>query len=177
MEKVLVVIDMQNDFIDGTLGTPEAQTIVDRVADKIRSFDGKIFVTLDTHDSNYMSTLEGKKLPVEHCIKRHYGWLLNEKIQTELDKKKSVHYVEKNTFGSSDLWSFIRTNTKETDPNIEIVGLVSNICVVTNALLLKTYFDDSNIVVDASCCAGTTPEAHKAAIEVMKSCQIDVINE
>lgn len=176
MKKVLVVVDMQNDFIDGALGTKEAVAIVDKVADKIRNFDGLIFVTYDTHFDNYLKTNEGKKLPVKHCIKNTPGWKLNDKIQEALKNKKFTA-VEKPTFGSVSLPNIIKDQCLEDKFSIEIVGLCTDICVVSNALMLKSHFYYLPIAVDASCCAGVTPETHKAALETMKCCQIDIIGE
>lgn len=175
MKKVLVVVDMQNDFVDGTLGTKEAVGIVENVVNKIKNFDGKIFATLDTHQSNYMETSEGKKLPVPHCIRMTNGWLLNEKVMKALDGK-DYKTIEKRTFGSTRLVNEIR-RIKEDDIEIEFVGLCTDICVVSNVLLLKAYFPEIKMTVGASCCAGVTPESHRAALDTMKMCQIDVIGE
>ena len=166
MEKILVVVDMQNDFIDGSLGTEEARNIVEPVCEKIKKFDGVIFLTLDTHSDDYLETLEGKYLPVEHCIRNTEGWLLNSSVR-ETIKSKLKGLVEVISH-----WIRKRRNT-----SIEIVGLCSDICVISNALMLRSAFPDTEITVDASCCAGVTPEKHKAAMEVMKSCQINVIGE
>lgn len=174
MKKILVVVDMQNDFIGGALGTKEAVRIVDRVASKIQKFEGKIFVTLDTHGHDYMETSEGKKLPVEHCIKMTSGWLLHEKVLEALSGK-DYQIIEKNTFGSTKLADEIRRLTDHDEIDIELVGLCTDICVVSNAILLKACFPEAEITVDAGCCAGVTPESHRAALTTMKSCQIDVI--
>lgn len=173
MKKVLVVVDMQNDFIDGSLGSQQAAAIVDNAAEKISGFNGEIFVTLDTHFDNYLDTSEGKKLPVEHCIKNTKGWELNEKISAALaDKEFTV--VEKNTFGSTELPRLIAERVGEDDFSIELIGLCTDICVVSNALLLKASFPEVTISVDSSCCAGVTPQKHDAALETMSSCQIDI---
>lgn len=176
MKRILVVVDMQNDFVDGALGTKEAVGIVENVVDKIGNFDGKIFATLDTHQNNYMETSEGKKLPVPHCIRMTYGWLLNEEVRKALDNK-DYKIIEKKTFGSTRLVDEICGIKGEDDMEIEFVGLCTDICVVSNALLLKAYFPEARMTVDAGCCAGVTPESHKAALETMKMCQIDVIGE
>lgn len=176
MKKVLVVVDMQNDFVDGTLGTKEAVDIVENVVDKIKNFDGKILATLDTHHSNYMETSEGKKLPVPHCIRMTNGWLLNEKVMEALSDK-DYKTIEKNTFGSATLVDEIVKLTYGYEFEIELIGLCTDICVVSNALMLKAYFPEAKVTVDASCCAGVTPESHKAALDTMKMCQIDVIGE
>ena len=176
MKKVLVVVDMQNDFVDGALGTEEAVGIVEKVAAKIRNFDGEIFVTMDTHHDNYMETAEGKKLPVPHCIKETKGWLLNEKVKAAL-ADKDYQTLEKGTFGSTELVEEIRKIKGNDDMEMEFVGLCTDICVVSNVLLLKAYFPEEKMTVDAGCCAGVTPQSHKAALETMKMCQIDVIGE
>lgn len=173
MKNFLVVVDMQNDFIDGALGTAQAVEIVDNAANKIRNFDGKIFVTLDTHNSDYMSTSEGKKLPVVHCVKGTNGWMLNDKIVDALNSKDYV-LVEKPTFGSVELPNLINKAANDKDFSVELIGLCTDICVVSNALILKAYFYENDISVDSSCCAGVTPETHKAALETMKMCQINI---
>ncbi len=176
MKKILVVVDMQNDFVDGALGTKEAVGIVDNVVSKIKDFDGKIIATLDTHQHNYLETSEGKKLPVPHCIRMTNGWLLNEKVLNALSEK-DYKIVEKKTFGSTKLVNEIRRIKGNEEIEIEFVGLCTDICVVSNALLLKAYFPQVKMIVDANCCAGVTPESHKAALTTMKMCQIDVIGE
>lgn len=166
--KYLIVVDMQNDFIDGSLGTPEAVAIVPAVVEKIGRFDGHIIFTQDTHFSDYMETQEGKNLPVEHCIKDTDGW----KIRPELlqaAEGKDAEILEKYTFGSDRLPELIK------DPeSIEVIGLCTDICVISNALILKAHFREVPMMTDASCCAGVTPQKHEAALEVMRSCQIDV---
>lgn len=174
MKKILVVVDMQNDFIDGSLGTNEAKAILDNSVKKIDSFDGEIFATLDTHDSDYLQTQEGKNLPVLHCIKGTDGWHINQKILTALDKK-GFTAVEKPTFGSTDLIEHIKRSCASEETEIELIGLCTDICVVSNALLLKASFPEMKISVDASCCAGVTPESHNFAIATMKMCQINII--
>ncbi len=176
MKKVLVVVDMQNDFVDGALGTKEAVGIVENVAAKVKNFDGKIFVTMDTHQDNYMETAEGKKLPVPHCIKATAGWQLNEKVKTALSGK-DYQIIGKGTFGSTDLVNEIREIKGNDGIEMEFVGLCTDICVVSNVLLLKAYFPEEKMTVDAGCCAGVTPESHKAALTTMKMCQIDVVGE
>lgn len=174
MKKILVVVDIQNDFVDGALGTPEAVAIIDNAAEKIKNFDGDIFVTYDTHYENYMDTLEGKKLPVPHCIKGTDGWQLNAKIADAL-KGKDYKSVEKLTFGSVELPELVKEVIGDDTAEIILIGLCTDICVVSNALLLKANLLDCEITVDASCCAGVTPETHNAALETMKCCQINVI--
>ncbi|MBE7033696.1 MAG: cysteine hydrolase [Ruminococcaceae bacterium] len=173
MQKILVVVDMQKDFVDGALGTKEAQAIVDNVVKKIEDFDGSIYVTYDTHFEDYLETDEGKNLPVVHCVRDTDGWKLNEKVQAALDKK-SYTEVEKITFGSIDLPFVLAEENEMDDAEIEVIGLCTDICVVSNALILKANYPDINISVDSSCCAGVTPEKHEAALETMRSCQIIV---
>lgn len=173
MEKILVVVDMQNDFVDGALGTKEAEGIVDYVASRIRNFDGRIIVTMDTHGWDYLETAEGKKLPAPHCIRLTQGWLLNEKTLAALEGKK-YKVIEKKTFGAKKLVKELRKKKYKKDMDIEFLGLCTDICVVSNALLAKAYFPEARISVDAKGCAGVTPQSHKAALETMKMCQIDV---
>ena len=174
MEKVLIVVDMQKDFVDGSLGTAEAVAIVDKVASRIAAFDGRIFATLDTHQADYLETAEGKKLPVPHCIKDTDGWLLNEKVMYALSEK-NYRTIEKGTFGSTKLVEEIAKLAANGEVAVELIGLCTDICVVSNALLLKAHFPEMGIAVDASCCAGVTPKTHEAALETMKMCQIDII--
>lgn len=176
MKKILIVVDMQNDFVDGALGTAEAAAIVDNVAEKIRGFEGEIFATYDTHFENYMETAEGRKLPVPHCIKGTDGWCLNAKVAEALAEKNFTE-VEKLTFGSVDLPDLVIKVVDGDDFEIELVGLCTDICVVSNALLLKANFPEAEITVDASCCAGVTIDTHNAALATMKMCQINVIGE
>jgi nicotinamidase-related amidase len=180
--KVLVVVDMQNDFITGSLGTPEAQAIVPNVKKKIEEAvknGDQIIYTRDTHWDDYLESREGKKLPVEHCIRGTHGW----QIPTELlppDEYEKKYILDKETFGSEDLGWALRALV--TAPNgdfncdeIELVGLCTDICVVSNALLLKAgYYGKCEISVDATCCAGVTPETHEAALKTMEMCQINV---
>ena len=176
MEKILVVVDMQNDFIDGSLGTDEAQRIVEKAVDKIRNHNGSIYVTYDTHFKNYSDTAEGKKLPVMHCVKGTSGWNLNSQIENALQGKDVIR-VEKVTFGSVDLPQLIGERFDISDVKIELFGLCTDICVVSNALLLKANFPETEIYVDARCCAGVTKESHNAALTTMKMCQINVTGE
>ncbi len=174
MKKILVVVDMQKDFVDGALGSKEAVAIVPAVAQKIRAFDGDIFVTYDTHFDNYMDTAEGKKLPVPHCLKGTPGWALNAEVAVAL-AGKSFTPVEKLTFGSVALPGLIEKSVENEAFSIELIGLCTDICVVSNALLLKAHFPETPIAVDSSCCAGVTPALHEAALKTMRSCQIDII--
>ena len=172
----LIVVDMQKDFIDGALGTPEAQAIVDAAAARIRACreaGWTLIATLDTHEANYMETAEGKKLPVPHCIRETEGWQLNSAIAEALS---GCVLVEKPTFGSVRLPDIVRARAEGAQAlRIELIGLCTDICVVSNALLLKAHFPEAAIAVNAACCAGVTPERHEAALETMRSCQIDVI--
>ena len=176
MKEFLVVVDMQKDFVDGSLGTAEAQAIVPRVAETIRRFDGRVFVTLDTHGTDYLSTSEGRHLPVAHCIKGTPGWQLDGAIAAALEGKDVV-VLEKPTFGSLELVEQLRRAANGEAFAVTLVGLCTDICVVSNALLLKAAMPEAPITVDASCCAGVTPESHRHALETMKSCQIRVIND
>lgn len=181
--KILVVIDMQNDFIDGSLGTKEAQEIVPKVVEKIRNFDedGDLYVTKDTHDEDYLDTQEGIKLPVKHCIFLEDGWYINKDILKVIEERgfDSIRrYFNKPTFGSFRLADHFRREYKyASDLEITLVGLCTDICVISNAMLIKSVLPEAKITVDASCCAGVTPESHKNALEAMKMCQIEVINE
>ena len=173
MKEILIVVDMQKDFVDGALGSSEAVRIVDNVVDKIMAFEGDIIATYDTHEDNYMNTREGKYLPVPHCIKGTDGWALDSRVQMALDAK-GFRAIEKPTFGSMDLVDVIR-EYDVSDIKITLIGLCTDICVVSNALLLKANFTETDIAVDSNCCAGVTVEKHLAALETMRSCQIDVI--
>ena len=174
MKNILVVVDMQKDFVDGALGTAEAVAIVDKVVDKIENFDGDIIVTYDTHFDNYMDSAEGAKLPVPHCIKGTDGWELNAKVKTALDNKEFTE-IEKITFGSVNLPDYIAEEYDVNDLSIQLIGLCTDICVVSNALILKANFPETPISVDSACCAGVTPDKHRAALETMASCQIDIL--
>ncbi len=173
MNKILIVVDMQKDFVDGALGTREAVSIVDNVVGKIESFKGDVIVTYDTHNENYMETMEGKNLPIPHCIKGTDGWKLDLKVQEALNKRE-YKTIEKPTFGSTELVRYIKEKYGKNDLDIELVGLCTDICVVSNALLLKADFLDAKISVDSTCCAGVTVDSHSAALTTMKMCQIDV---
>ena len=170
MQKILAVIDMQNDFITGALGTPEAQSIVPTVKDKVESFGGKVIFTRDTHSAEYLQTQEGKKLPVEHCIKDSWGWEICDELAPYV---KAV--IDKPTFGSTELVSMLVEENK-IDPieEIELVGICTDICVISNAMLIKASLLDTEVIVDSSACAGVTPKTHENALEAMKMCQITV---
>lgn len=173
MKHILVVVDMQKDFVDGALGTPEAQAIVDKVAQRIRAFEGDVFVTYDTHTEKYLQTAEGQKLPVPHCIKGTPGWELNTVVAEAL-QGRAYTAVEKGTFGSTRLPEFIAEAAGGEAFEVTLIGLCTDICVVSNALLLKAHFPEQTIRVDAACCAGVTVETHQAALATMKMCQIDI---
>jgi nicotinamidase-related amidase len=167
--KTLIVVDMQNDFIDGSLGTKEAIAIVPKVKAKIKEYLDRgdlVIFTQDTHYEDYLSTQEGKNLPVEHCIFGTDGW----KVSKEVDEPTCLH-LEKRTFGFRDLPNFVKTE------EVELVGLCTGICVLSNAILLKAFDTELKVTVDASCCACVTPESHKTALSAMKLCQVNVINE
>lgn len=178
MKHVLIVVDMQTDFVDGALGTPEAVAILDNVTAKIKAYaadpDGVIFVTYDTHTESYMETSEGKHLPVPHCIKGTAGWALHPTVAAALE---GVTYtaVEKPTFGSVALPALVN-EAAAGDFSVELIGLCTDICVVSNTLLLKAHYPEVSISVDASCCAGVTPDTHRAALTTMGMCQIEVKN-
>lgn len=172
MRKILIVIDMQNDFIDAALGTKEAISIVDVVKEKIRSYPAAdVIATMDTHGEDYMETQEGKNLPVPHCIKGSDGWQIRPDIAALLTGAK---IYEKPTFGSTALAADLKAVSAKEEIELELVGLCTDICVVSNALLLKAAMPEVKISVDASCCAGVTPEKHLSALETMCSCQINV---
>ena len=187
--KLLVLVDLQKDFIDGALGTAEAQAIVPRVVDKINNYEDKrntlVLFTKDTHYSDYMDTFEGKMLPIPHCIENTPGWSINREIKDAVKANRFLSYssdeikkgrVYKNTF-CSDVLEELLIKHKDDIEEIEFVGLCTDICVVSNVLMARMVLPNIKITVDASCCAGVTPMKHKAALEVMKSCQIEVINE
>lgn len=166
MKKTLIVVDMQKDFIDGSLGTKEAVAIVDNVKKKIKEYQengDEIIFTRDTHQIDYLNTNEGKHLPVEHCIEGTEGW----KIEAELDVPGAI-YIDKPTFG------YLKWNEYNLE-EVELVGLCTDICVVSNALIIKALYPEIKVTVDSSCCAGVTPESHAAALMTMKMCQIEVI--
>ena len=173
MKHFLVVVDMQKDFVDGALGTPEAEAIVPRVAEKIKAFDGSIFVTYDTHFEDYLDTAEGQKLPVPHCIKGSDGWQLDQNVAAALEGK-AWKAVEKLTFGSVELPRMLKLAAGGEPFSVELIGLCTDICVVSNALVLKASFPESPIAVDSTCCAGVSPQTHDAALATMRCCQIDV---
>lgn len=173
MQDILIVVDMQNDFIDGSLGTKEAVAIVPNVERKIREFSGTVLFTRDTHLENYMETQEGKNLPVKHCIKDTDGW----QICPALEALRRTEAFDKPAFGSEALGRALRKmNEKETIGSITLVGLCTDICVISNAMLIKAFLPETPVIVDAACCAGVTPESHANALKAMEMCQIKVEN-
>ena len=171
-QKVLVVIDMQNDFIDGSLGTVQAQGIVSKVISKIKSYPADcIYATRDTHGEDYLESSEGKNLPVVHCVKGSKGWEIRPEVAEAMPQ---AVILDKPTFGSTELAKLLYRENEKEGLEIELVGLCTDICVVSNALLLKSFLPENRISVDASCCAGVTPESHEAALATMKMCQIMV---
>ena len=177
MSKYLVVVDMQKDFIDGSLGTKEAQAIVPKVIEKVAEFKGPVMFTRDTHEENYLETQEGQNLPVEHCIRGTEGWELQPELN-EYALKNHCLIFDKPTFGSTSLAGCVSGNARMAPiDQIELVGLCTDICVISNAILLKTALPDTEIIVDASSCAGVTPQSHKNALEAMKMCQITIVGE
>ena len=174
-KKLLIVVDMQNDFIDGALGSAEAVAIVPHVYDKIVNWEGDMIVTRDTHKEDYMDTREGKYLPVPHCIEGTNGHLVHPEItRAIINSGNKYNIVDKITFGSVSIPDMIKNKGYD---YVELIGLCTDICVVSNAMLLKANFPEMDISVDAKCCAGVTPETHKAALTTMKMCQINIIEE
>ncbi|MGI6070598.1 MAG: cysteine hydrolase family protein [Blautia sp.] len=172
--KYLIVVDMQNDFIDGALGTAEAQGILDAVEEKIQSFDGKVLFTRDTHEGDYLSTQEGKYLPVPHCIRGTKGW----EIHPRLQKYCTEPPIDKPAFGSTALAERLCADDQVSSvESITLIGLCTDICVISNSMLLKAYLPEVPILVDAACCAGVTKESHKQALNAMRVCQILIENE
>ncbi len=174
MKHYLIVVDMQNDFIDGSLGTKEAEAIVGRVADRIRAFDGEVIFTRDTHGEDYPETLEGRNLPVVHCVKGSTGW----QIREGLCEIRPCTVIDKPSFGSTELGVLLaQRDLEEKIGSVTLVGLCTDICVISNALLIKAFLPETPILVDAACCAGVTPGSHRGALEAMKMCQITIENE
>lgn len=168
--KLLIVVDMQKDFIDGALGSAEARAVVEGVREKVEAYQkagDEVIFTLDTHEENYMDTQEGKKLPVPHCIRGTEGWELDASLKEYQGKR-----FEKNTFGSTAVMEYVQERAYE---SIELVGVCTDICVISNALLIKAALPEVPVLVDSSCCAGVTPESHENALNAMKMCQVAVI--
>lgn len=170
----LIVIDMQNDFIDGVLGTKEAVAILPAVKEKIKNFNGRVLFTRDTHESDYLSTQEGRNLPVEHCVRDTHGWQIN----AELDALRKEEPIDKPVFGSVALGQLLKAydTYEEKIESITLVGVCTDICVISNAMLIKSFLPETPIFVDAACCAGVTPESHEHALDAMAVCQIKVLN-
>ena len=174
MQDILIVVDMQNDFIDGALGTAEAVAIVPKVVEKVRSFKGTVIFTRDTHDENYMQTQEGRNLPVPHCIKGSQGW----EVCPALEPLRKGLTIDKPTFGSAELGRLLlELDAKEPVGSITLVGLCTDICVISNAMIAKAFLPEVPVTVDAACCAGVTPESHRNALNAMKMCQVRIENE
>ncbi len=173
MRDILVVIDMQNDFIDGALGTDEAISIVDDVVERIEHYDtGSVFATMDTHTSNYLDTQEGKNVPVKHCIKGEKGWKINSKI-APLIKEENI--FEKPTFGSVDLANHLNAISQGERIRITLIGVCTDICVASNALLFKAFMPEVPIRIIAKCCAGVTPATHESALTTLEQCQMEIL--
>ena len=166
--KYLIVVDMQVDFITGSLGSGMAEAIVDNVVQKVKNFNGKVIFTRDTHFSEYLTTQEGKNLPVMHCIKDTDGWQIAKELAPYVNT-----VVDKETFGSVNLPKIIKEDGQEIE-EIELCGLCTDICVISNAIILKASFPEVKISVDASCCAGVTKESHQNALNAMKAVQIEI---
>lgn len=176
-KKYLIVVDMQRDFVNGALGTAEAAAILPKVVEKVFNFQGEVLFTRDTHFENYLTTGEGKLLPVEHCIKGTSGWELMEELEVFRTEHNCVTY-DKLTFGSRELaQDLLQISEEQGIDSIEFIGLCTDICVVSNVLMTKAFLPEVEIKVDAACCAGVTPEKHAAALETMRSCQIMVDND
>lgn len=167
--KILVVVDMQNDFIDGALGSAEAVKIVPYVEEKIKNFDGKVYFTRDTHFEDYFETQEGKKLPIKHCIKETDGW----QIHKSLDVLRKTEAIDKITFGSTELVDVL--DREENIESITFMGLCTDICVISNVMTVKTFFPEIPLIVDSKGCAGVTPEAHKTALDAIRAVQVEVV--
>ena len=174
MKDLLLVIDMQNDFIDGALGTKEAAAIVPNVVKRIQEFEGDVLYTRDTHSDNYMETQEGRNLPVPHCIKGTPGWELCPDLKALRDADNSP-VLDKVTFGAKDLPAYLEARYPGGLECVELIGLCTDICVISNAMVLKAFFPELPVSVTASCCAGVTPESHENALNAMKMCQIAVL--
>lgn len=173
-KKILIIVDVQNDFVSGALGTKEAEKMMPDLINKARSFSGEILMTKDTHFDDYMITQEGKNLPVVHCVKGTQGWNLPDELE-EIRQNKQIKVYEKGAFGSVQLAEDLKRQYEANEiESIELVGICTDICVVSNALLLKAFMPEIPVFVDADCCAGVTPEKHNEALSVMESCQITV---
>lgn len=173
MRNILVVVDLQNDFVTGCLGTTEAQIAAKHAAEKIAAFDGEILFTLDTHGPDYLSTQEGKRLPIPHCIKGSEGWQLCPEIKA---LQKDWPIFEKPAFGSESLAAYLKDEYQKCPiDNITLIGVCTDICIISNALLIKAALPECAVAVDGACCAGVTPESHEIALRAMAACQIDLL--
>ncbi len=171
-QELLVVVDMQKDFIDGALGTKEAEAIVEKVCTLIEQYPSEnIYATKDTHTEHYLETQEGKHLPVVHCVKGTEGWQFDKR----LERLNRATVLEKPVFGSAELVHRMKERAEKEPISITLVGLCTDICVVSNAILLKNHLPDVELFVKADCCAGVTPETHEAALTTMKMCQIQIV--
>jgi nicotinamidase-related amidase len=177
MQKLLIVVDMQNDFVSGSLGSAEAKAAATNAARRIEAFSGEIFITKDTHSEEYLSTQEGGKLPVIHCVAGTPGHELCPEL-AGIGKLADARVFEKGAFGSVDLAKAVAEEyAGGRIGGAELIGLCTDICVVSNALLIKAFAPELPVSVDASCCAGVTPEKHRAALETMRSCQIEITGD
>lgn len=173
MQNILLVVDMQNDFIDGALGSQAAQAVVPYVVDQVKNFEGTVLFTRDTHRENYANTQEGRNLPVMHCLRGTHGWQLH----PELEALRKTEPIDKVTFGAASLPAILSDlDDHDRISSITLLGLDTDICVISNALLIKAFFPEIPIRVDARGCAGVTPESHQMALEAMKACQIEILN-
>lgn len=171
--KVLIAVDLQRDFIDGALGTAEAQAVVPASAARLRAFRGRVFLTRDTHEACYLTTEEGRHLPVPHCIRGSDGWQLHPEIAAAAPPDAEI--IDKPTFGSTVLGERLRAlNAAEPIESVTLMGLCTDICVISNALLVKAFLPETPVAVIASCCAGVTPESHARALAAMRMCQIEI---
>ncbi|MFI3170014.1 MAG: cysteine hydrolase [Faecalibacterium sp.] len=177
MKQFLIVVDMQVDFIDGSLGTAEAVAILPKVAQAIADFDGTVLFTRDTHFENYLATQEGAKLPVPHCIKGTAGHAIHPSLAQFIPQSDAL-ICDKLTFGAKELPAMIDAqNPKGEALSFTLIGLCTDICVISNALLLKAFYPEAKVCVDASCCAGVTPATHENALRAMQMCQIEIVND
>lgn len=180
MNKILVVVDMQNDFLSGSLRNQEGQEVIQNVVEKIKKYkkdSQEIYVTMDTHNEEYLETQEGRFLPVEHCIKGQNGWELDKVVQEELKDYPNIKFFEKPSFGSIELGEYIKQiNKNKKIDEIEFIGVCTDICVISNVVIVKAQVPEVLLTVDASCCAGVNQRKHEATIEVMKSLQVNIIN-
>lgn len=182
-KNVLIVVDMQNDFITGALANPEGQKIVSGIAELVKTFNGDIIATRDTHFYNYRDTQEGKRLPVCHCIKETEGWQIVPEITSALcqriteslenSTRGTVTTIDKYSFGSNKLGEII---AKKRYANVELVGVCTDICVISNALIIKAYAPEATVIIHKNLCAGVTPESHEIALKAMAACQCDIVD-